>query len=424
MANPNAAQIQVLKNKCRTQRGHFTRLSKALERACDFASTSMDEASTSELMDVFRRYKAKSEDVISILDELSSLDPDNFALYEANSQETEGLYQDASEHYFELLKTLQPPPAALAAPPVAAQPYAGAGPAPGVQYRVFEALKPYTLSRDNTPTELREWVTRFRSYYTASHLDQLGIPEQQAFFKAVLEPKLCAKISEELQATTPIFGANGCIAVLEAEFALQYPLFNRRLDYFRLKHPAKTKFTDFAAKLKVVAQEADMATVTLEDLHMFCYMMECSDWKLQQKFLKQLNPTLAGLDAIARAHEASEAAYEKLHGQVVNQVKHKNQGKNKKNTPGKSDQKKSFKPRIDKSDLEGKCYRCGGDHAADSCGRKSAVCNNCGKTGHIAPVCYGGKKGSDKKGSKGKKSTQVSRASSSCLLYTSPSPRD
>ena len=44
------------------------------------------------------------------------------------------------------------------------------------------ALKPeYTLSFDNTPTELNTWSISFRSYFDASKFDTLPVVQQQAF---------------------------------------------------------------------------------------------------------------------------------------------------------------------------------------------------------------------------------------------------
>ena len=33
------------------------------------------------------------------------------------------------------------------------------------------------------------------------------------------------------------------------------------------------------------------------------------------------------------------------------------------------------------------CYRCGGNHKVPDCKHKEAICNSCGKIGHLAKVC-------------------------------------
>ena len=59
--------------------------------------------------------------------------------------------------------------------------------------------------------------------------------------------------------------------------------------------------------------------------------------------------------------------------------------------------------KVDTKDGKGteiNCYRCGGKHYPKSCHFKDARCHACGKLGHLSRVCQ------------------------TCLLYTSPSPRD
>ena len=176
-----ADKLQSLKNRVRTERGHFTRLEGALVKALDFAEQHDNDRATAELIDVWEKFKKKTETVLELLGDLQTLDPANYATYEGNIKETEKTSLKAKEVVLTTLPKLAPPPDALTTQPVAAAaPAAGAGVAVQ-QYRVFDALKPFTLSRDHTPTELREWTTRFRAYYTASHIDQLQIPEQQAF---------------------------------------------------------------------------------------------------------------------------------------------------------------------------------------------------------------------------------------------------
>ena len=36
----------------------------------------------------------------------------------------------------------------------------------------------------------------------------------------------------------------------------------------------------------------------------------------------------------------------------------------------------------------GVCFQCGNDHKGEPCKYENAVCDKCGKTGHISPVCF------------------------------------
>ena len=64
----------------------------------------------------------------------------------------------------------------------------GAGGA-GLNVRPVEALKPsFSLSFDNSPTELSTWLAQFKSYFEASRLHTLPLDQQQAFLRQGLAP--------------------------------------------------------------------------------------------------------------------------------------------------------------------------------------------------------------------------------------------
>ena len=57
------------------------------------------------------------------------------------------------------------------------------------QLKPIQALKPsFILSFDNSPTELATWGTQFLSYFDASRLQNLPVPQQQAFLRQGLHP--------------------------------------------------------------------------------------------------------------------------------------------------------------------------------------------------------------------------------------------
>ena len=407
-----ATTVDDLKNSLRAHKGHFTRLYKAVERAADFAESQQTRLATEELTSVTTRFKAKYEDVISAYSALQIADPANYDAYYKAVVTTETEYQSLLEGVLKLQSTLEP----LLIPAPVPAPAAGGGAAGGggARPRVFDAFKPFILNRDHTPVELREWISRFTSYYNASHIEQLQLREQQAFFKSVIDPKLCAKLTDLIGAATPVFGLNGCIGLLQQEFQLKYPLFNRRLDYFQLKQGNKQKFTDFSSKLINLAAEADLATVDIDDLHVFRYISGCTDSKLQQKFLKEQDPTLPRLNAVARAYEASESAFARMHGSnSVNKVDGRNKSKNTKGG-AQGSKGQGSKTKITRADIMGKCFCCGKeDHKLPDCPRKDSVtCNTCGKKGHLPVVCYSKKDSSHDKSKKGKKTPNVSRATS------------
>ena len=64
---------------------------------------------------------------------------------------------------------------------------AGAGIGAGLNLRTVEALKPsFSMSFDNSPTELSTWLSQFKSYFEASRLHTVPLDQQQAFLRSNL----------------------------------------------------------------------------------------------------------------------------------------------------------------------------------------------------------------------------------------------
>ena len=123
------------------------------------------------------------------------------------------------------IKKAQPTPVAQAAQPV-------------YQRRrqfVNDTLRPPTLTLQMTPVELCSWTRKFMSFFTTNQFNQASIPEQQAYVRQFIDPDLEVQIGMKIDDTTEIFGGQGTISYIEDEFALRYPLFSRRLDFFRYK---------------------------------------------------------------------------------------------------------------------------------------------------------------------------------------------
>ena len=70
----------------------------------------------------------------------------------------------------------------------------------------IEALKPsFTLSFENSPTELAAWMAQFKAYYEASRLHVLPVKQQQAFLRQGIDPDVWIAIQQQLDMTTRIF---------------------------------------------------------------------------------------------------------------------------------------------------------------------------------------------------------------------------
>jgi hypothetical protein len=92
------------------------------------------------------------------------------------------------------------------------------------------ALKPTTLTEDNSYIELRQWSRQFNAYYTSSKFEQASRAEQHAYFMACVDARLQERLRPLITETTPALGDTGSLmAAIRGIFDNKYPLFLRRL---------------------------------------------------------------------------------------------------------------------------------------------------------------------------------------------------
>ena len=213
-------------------------------------------------------------------------------------------------------------------------------------------------------------------------MDKLTHADQQAYFKICLDQKLEDRLSTKIEPTTTIFGAGGCIEILNEEFDKTYPLASRRYEYFSLQQDQEEKFSDYAAKLQQLGREADLAHLSIDQTHVFRYITGCADDKLREKFLAIEDPNQQALDRIVKAYERGAATTKRIDSRnaAIKQV----QG------PKNGNGNKSFKQ--NKGGPQQGNKKPGGGKSGE---KGPPICWYCGKDRH-----------------------------QSCLLYTSPSPRD
>ena len=282
----------------------------------------------------------------------------------------------------------------------------------GQRTKANNALRPKVLIREMTPVEFASWITRFDAYYASSNMSNCTLPEQQAYFKACIDTYLEARIQDRISPATPILKTDGtvsCLDLLASEFLLLHPIFARRLDFFQAKQGHNQSFTDFAQKLIRLGDEAELASLDMNDLYVMRFLTACTNLKLRERFLKEINPSRDKLLQVAQNFEVSQrfiSAINKSQGQVasnqVSQRKFTTQHKGKK--PLNQNQRNVAKNR---------CRRCGskttGPH---DCKGASATCYRCGKKGHLAPVCLSAPKSSNNSGSRAQSASSTPRSRS------------
>ena len=324
-----------------------------------------------------RLTKAYGE-AMDALDELSEYDDANQNMYEQSKDDIIGRYEQMTERIISTLEEVATPPRqpAAAAPVPPPDPAAGGPAANGARFmKVNESLKPFKLTTDHNPIEFRSWCNQFKSFFNTSRLDLIQPADQQAYLRICIEPTLEARIAEKIDDQTEMFGNNSCIEFIEEEFAAKYPLATRRDDYFKLKQ-GDSIFSDFSAKLMTLAKEADIESLTTEDVHVHRYISGASDKKLREKFLKLEKPTLEECNRIVRAHERANYSATALDDQnKVKQIKGKGKGKGK------------GKPATPIDDKDLICFGCAGNHRKQNCPHSETACTYCKKRGHIEKMC-------------------------------------
>ena len=160
------------------------------------------------------------------------------------------------------------------------------------QMKVNTALRPEKLTTESTPRDLRIWVSQFCSYYETSCMEHVSVEAQQAYFKQCLDKTLRFRLERRIDRRTPIWGdLDSCDAYLQEEFLESYPLFNRRMEFFRLMQPRKQNMSDFMSRCRELWNEGDLHSLENEDLLLFKYLYACTDKELRKEMLKIEEPT-------------------------------------------------------------------------------------------------------------------------------------
>ena len=166
-----------------------------------------------------------------------------------------------------VLKDLTAPTQPLTVPPTQS--------ATSTKVKPHESLKPDLLHHNFTPVELRAWAAAFKAYHTASNFNKATILEQQAYFLKTLDPQLQERVRTKKRDDTPIFtdpadqSKVSCMKIIEDFFLLKYPMVTRRFQFFNFKQEPGKSFTDFKTALEAKAKEADLHSLTADDLKMF-----------------------------------------------------------------------------------------------------------------------------------------------------------
>ena len=267
-----------------------------------------------------------------------------------------------------------------------------------------ETLKPKILNRDAKPVEVTQWEKQFIAYYTSSKMNLSTLDEQRAYFYICLDPYLQTRVQAKAQGATPVMkapGENSCMDILEEEFMLKYPIFARRLDFFRYNQKPNQAFSEFTQELRKKGDEARLAELNVDEIYVLRYLTGCCDEKLTERLLKEEEKTRDKLDKITHQYEVSKSYLKAMNtgAPIVAQVRRndyqKKGGKSgfkkryPKNSNGNYKKGRKFEKRDHKKNI---CFGCGnkmpkGGWKEHKCPAKNTTCRGCKKKGHWVEMC-------------------------------------
>ncbi|KAG1653963.1 hypothetical protein GQR58_025304 [Nymphon striatum] len=237
--------MTTLSLKLRALKGHLTRSQKEFNKLAVFVEASPSPRGISELEAAFSKNKQALAKVENTIEEIMNVEEDEAQIDYYNNllMEYSSTLNDSTQHILSIIQNnnfdRQASTNSIVIP-VPAKP------------KICDTLKPFQLNNKNTPSDLRSWIGKFKVYHSTSGMDSYSAEEQHMFLFSCVNFNLETKIRENdiYKPELNIFGDNGVIQILQEEFDLGFPLFNRRLDLFRYRQTPGQKFTDFMVNLK------------------------------------------------------------------------------------------------------------------------------------------------------------------------------
>ena len=264
-------------------KGHFTRKLTALRTALQNLATSPSAFATAQVENLF----AQAEDAYNKAEEAYNA---VFVLDEVSNQND---WDAKITVIFDELCTARTAVAvALKSAKRAPPPPTTPPPASQQSGRLInDTLRPSVLSLENNPIELRQWIDKLKTYFSTNQFSRETTEVQQAYVKQVIDSDLEVRVSLKIDSTTQIFGGDGMVSFVEDEFRQRYPLFTRRLEYFRYRRSDGQKVSSFVAKLIQLSHEADLPSLQVDDIQIFRVITGVHEDRLLTKLLELKEPT-------------------------------------------------------------------------------------------------------------------------------------
>lgn len=382
--------LEEAKGSAKSHRGHYTRNQVSLTRAIADLEANLSSFAVDQVQKLFATFEARKDILENLynvcLRECEEKDRDVWTTKQGEVSTTLDKARTEVSRVMALAGVV-PVPAMQAAPQ-----QSGAG-----VVKANNTLKPFVLSLDHTPVELRNWVRKFKAFFSTSMFNKSSPEEQQAYVRQFLDPDLDLRIATKVTPMTPVFGDDGIIAEIEEVFTMKYPLMTRRLDYFRYERQSGQSVSAFVAKLTQLGNEADLASLSVDEIMIFRVITGIKEDNLFTKLMEMDNPDFEQVEKKITTWEVAQIA-KKSYSEMAGSNKAKKLTQYKKGQQsGKGGKPKGGKPSGGGSgnasmhtpeSIRGKCYKCGNpNHKKPDCTRENLVCNTCNKPNHVSTVC-------------------------------------
>ena len=230
--------------------------------------------------------------------------------------------------------------------------------------------------------DLEDWISyteRLENYFIANGIkdDEAHAEQRRAILLAVCGPatyQLVRNLVIPAKPTEKTYAQ--LIKLVKDHHVPKSPAIVARKEFhMRTRRPDKS-ISEFVANLRKLTENCDFGD-TLNKMLLDRLLCGCNDRRLQCKLLAEGDDlTFEKALTLAKEWEAAERGTKVIYKSAATNIQVVSANK----------QQRKFQPMAKKK--SNVCFRCGGQHSPVGCRFKDVDCNYCGKSGHIAKVCY------------------------------------
>ena len=384
-------------------RGFKSALTRLGDKIEGFMAEGLQENSKKLAVNYSEKLSLQMEKLEAATDKLASTNPSDLEeLYNNLDEENRKfvkLHARLSDHIIGIEKTTREAAATALPPPNRDAPSASIAPGKFVD----NYLKPFTLTKNHNPQELRRWIKDFVRYFESGPLHLQPISRQRGFFDFCLDTELQTDLEGFTTPSSPIFGPESCLSILEERFRAFHPTFNRRVELFNVTKRKGEDSSSFLTRVKSLGLDADIGLLDTEGILAFIFLAADGDEEIRKEVSRQKTTSLNVVRDIVEERvthlRENEAANLKAKSSTVAAIAPvaaippRPTSSNFRNRPGtaRPDRRSRHEARPQRPvDLRGRCPRCAGTgHRPESCFvlAQGLTCHFCSKAGHIAPAC-------------------------------------